>query len=102
MIFQPQPAAIEGDRLSARAALAGPDLCHREAEFVKEASRIGLLPERRCAVRYVAHRPAKRVLQELSRSAGEVEDSTLTIEATGPFDYTPEYRALISDLMLNF
>lgn len=75
---------------------------NREAEFVKEASRIGLLPERRCAVSYVAHRPAKRVLQELSRSAGEVEDSTLTIEATGPFDYTPEYRALISDLMLNF
>jgi hypothetical protein len=39
---------------------------------------------------------------ELDRSGTAVTDEELTIEATGPFDYTPEYRALISDLMLNF
>jgi hypothetical protein len=33
--------------------------------------------------------------------ARSVEEE-LTLEATGPFDYSPEYRALISDLMLNF
>lgn len=75
---------------------------NREKPFLLEAARIGLAPRRRCLVRYVAHRPAKRVLLELDRSGAKVEDTQLTIEATGPFDYTPEYRALISDLMLNF
>ncbi len=75
---------------------------NREGEFVKEASHIGLLLKRRCAVSYVAHRPAKRLLLEFNREGGDVQNSTLRIEATGPFDYTPEYRALISDLMLNF
>ena len=75
---------------------------NREVEFLKEAGRVGLQPRRRCVVRYVPHRPAKRVLLELDRTGGEVEETELTVEATGPFDYTPEYRALISDLMLNF
>lgn len=75
---------------------------NRETEFLKEAGRVALHPVRRCSVRYVARRPPKRVLLELSRSGGAVEEGTLTVEATGPFDYTPEYRALISDLMLNF
>lgn len=75
---------------------------NRELEFLKEAGRVGLHPRRRCVVRYVAHRPAKRVLLELDRSSATVEETELTVEATGPFDYTPEYRALISDLMLNF
>ncbi len=75
---------------------------NRETEFLQESERVGLFPLRRCTVSYVAHRPPKRVLLELARAAGEVEEGTLTVEATGPFDYTPEYRALISDLMLNF
>jgi len=75
---------------------------NREVEFLKEAERIGLLPIRRCMVRYVAQRPAKRVLLELGRSDGSLREEELTIEATGPFDYTPEYRALIRDLMLGF
>ncbi len=41
-------------------------------------------------------------LLELYRSSGEIEETELTVEATGPFDYTPQYRTLISDLMLNF
>jgi len=75
---------------------------NRETEFISEAFRIGLAPIRRCTVRYVAHRPAKRVLLELDRSGNMVKQEELTIEATGPFDYTAEYRALISDLMLGF
>lgn len=75
---------------------------NREMEFRKQAEHVGLMPLRRCTVSYVAHRPPKRVLLEFARSAGEVEEEALTVEATGPFDYTPEYRALISDLMLNF
>lgn len=75
---------------------------NREAEFLREAARIGLVATRRCTVRYVAHRPAKRVMLELARSGATVSQEELTIEASGPFDYTPAYRALISDLMLGF
>ena len=72
----------------------------REDEFLMVAQDHGLHPAKRCVVRYVAHRPPKRLLIELRRHTGEVAESTLTIEATGPFDYTPEYRAMISDLMV--
>ncbi len=88
--------------LSAEGRFAAIIPMNREVEFLREAERVGLLPTRKCSVSYVAHRPPKRVLLELSRTAGEVEEGTLTVEATGPFDYTPEYRAIISDLMLNF
>lgn len=74
----------------------------REKEFLLEARRVGLATVRRCEVRYVAHRPAKRLLLELAGSNTELLEESITIEATGPFDYTPEYRALISDLMVNF
>ncbi len=75
---------------------------NREKHLVREARLSGLIPIRRCVVKYVAHRPAKRVLLEFDRAGGVVLEEALTIENTGPFDYTPEYRALISDLMLNF
>jgi tRNA1Val (adenine37-N6)-methyltransferase len=75
---------------------------NREQEFLLEAQRTGLAPARRCTVRYVAHRPPKRVLLELDRSGRSTNEEELIIEATGPFDYTPEYRVLIGDLMLNF
>lgn len=75
---------------------------NRENAFLREAERMRLFPGRRCVVKYVAHRPAKRVLLELDRVGGAVREEELTIERTGPFDYTPEYRSLISDLMLNF
>lgn len=77
---------------------------NREAELLREATHFGLVPARRCVVRYVAHRPAKRVLLDLARKEEDVRlhEEELTIERTGPFDYSPEYRALISDLMLNF
>lgn len=75
---------------------------NREIEFKQGTARAGLSPSRRCVVQYVAHRPAKRVLLEFNREGGNVREEELTIEATGPFDYTPEYRALISDLMLGF
>lgn len=75
---------------------------NRENAFLREAERMRLFPVRRCVVKYVAHRPAKRLLLELDHASGAVQEEELTIERTGPFDYTPEYRALISDLMLHF
>ncbi len=91
------------ERLSAsegRMAVILPVL--REAEFLKEAGEHGLHLRRRCRVCYVAHRPAKRSLIELSKLEGPVREEELTVEATGPFDYTPEYRELIADLMPGF
>ena len=75
---------------------------NREQELMALAAQVGMKPIRRCVVKYVAHRPAKRVLLELSKLGESLHQEELIIENTGPFDYTPEYRALISDLMLNF
>lgn len=75
---------------------------NREPELIALAADVGLKPVRRCVVRYVAHRPAKRVLLELDRIGASVREEELTVENTGPFDYTPQYRALIADLMLGF
>ncbi|MGV3637354.1 MAG: tRNA1(Val) (adenine(37)-N6)-methyltransferase [Flavobacteriales bacterium] len=75
---------------------------NRERELSNLVAKVGLKPTRRCVVKYVAHRPAKRVLLELSRVGEVLHQEELTVENTGPFDYTPEYRALISDVMLGF
>lgn len=75
---------------------------NREAELVKLAATVGLAPVRRCVVRYVPQRPPKRVLLELDRSGGSAREEELCVERSGPFDYSPEYRALLAELMLNF
>lgn len=72
---------------------------NRGPEFLAEAARAGLSPHRRCIVRYVAHRPPKRLLLELSEADAPCHEEEITVEATGPFDLSPAYRALISDLL---
>lgn len=74
----------------------------REDQLLRMAATVDLRPVRRCTVRYVAHRPPKRVLLELDRDSTGCEQDELTVEATGPFDYTPRYRSLVQDLMLHF
>ncbi len=75
---------------------------NREQELLTLAARIGLAPIRRCVVRYVPHRPPKRVLLELGGREGSQREEELCVERSGPFDYSPEYRALLADLMLGF
>lgn len=75
---------------------------NREQELLTLAARVGLPPVRRCVVRYVPHRPPKRVLLELDRSGRPPRAEELCVERSGPFDYSPEYRALLADLMLGF
>ncbi len=75
---------------------------NREKEFEDHAVRAGLNLKRRCVVRYVGHRPPKRILLEYSRHPATTAQEELTIEGTGPFDYTEEYKAMIQDLMLHF
>lgn len=74
----------------------------RESSFLNEAARHGLFPSRRCTVRYVPQRPPKRVMLELRKERMPMEEEELTVEGSGSFDYAPEYRALIADLIPGF
>ncbi len=71
----------------------------REQVLCMGMAVIGLSPRRRCAVRYVAHRPAKRVMLEFDRSGKLLEDDMLTVEVTGRGDHTSGYRELLTDLV---
>ena len=74
----------------------------RETEFLQLAKNRGLLPSRKCNVAYVPHKQPKRILLELRQNSTNVEETNLTVQATGPFDYSPEYRAMVSDLLPGF
>lgn len=71
----------------------------RDAEFVSLCATHGLFPSRRCALRYVAHRPPKRVLLELRRAPTGCIEEELTVEGEGPKSFTPEARARVADLI---
>ena len=48
------------------------------------------------------HRPPKRVLLELRRRHGPVQEQEITVEGDGPEGYDPAYQSLLSDLMTKF
>lgn len=73
---------------------------NREAEFLREALQVGLHPQRRAAVRYVADQPVKRVMLELARTSSGVAEEELVVES-GPSAASLRYRELLRDLMLN-
>jgi hypothetical protein len=49
----------------------------------------------------MASRPHKRVMLELRREAGGLEQEEVTVENM-PGDFSAEYRALLSDLLMRF
>lgn len=75
---------------------------NRVLDFTGDADQAGLNPSRRCDVRYLASRPPKRMLLELKRGEQALTDEEITVEESGPFDYSEAYRSLLSDLMLKF
>jgi tRNA1Val (adenine37-N6)-methyltransferase len=75
---------------------------NRVLEFKEEADHLGLNPSRECDVRYLASKPPKRMLIELRRGEQATTLEEITIEQSGPFDYSTKYRELLSDLMLKF
>ncbi len=75
---------------------------NRVLDFDGDADQAGLNPSRRCDVRYLASKPPKRVLMELKRGEQATTSEEITVEESGPFDYSPAYRAMLSDLMLKF
>ena len=75
----------------------------RENDLVPIAAKYNLHLVQRCIVSYSPHKTPKRMLVMLKRIKIEtVEESFLTIQNTGPFDYSAEYRAMINDLMIGF
>ncbi len=74
---------------------------NREKDFLAEAALFGLKPRRRCVVRYLGNRPPKRVMLELGRRAEELQLEEITVEDT-PGEFSVEYRALLSDLLMRF
>lgn len=75
---------------------------NREKELLKVAVEHGFHPARRCMVRYLAAKPPKRVMLELRRELMAPTREEIVVEERAPFDYSPPYKALLSDLMLKF
>lgn len=75
---------------------------NREKHLLTAAMERELHITRRCTVRYLASKPPKRVMLELGRSGATSVEEEVTVEVSGPFDYSPRYRELLSDLMLKF
>ncbi len=73
----------------------------RLAELEKVAATEGFSLSRICEVSYRLGKPPKRVLIELSRGNHAPVLEELTVE-TGTGKPTPEFRALLSDLELDF
>lgn len=74
---------------------------NREHVLRIHADVVGIRPKRRCIVRYLADRAPKRVMLEMWRGAPLLEFEEIIVEKT-PGDYSPEYRSLLSDLLLKF
>jgi tRNA1Val (adenine37-N6)-methyltransferase len=72
----------------------------RESEFLQVMGAIGLGPSRRCAVRYLEHRPAKRVLLELTSALTEHPHSSELVVEHAPGQWTEAYRTVMRDLLL--
>ena len=75
---------------------------NRVLDFDGDADQAGLHPSRQCDVRYLASKPPKRMLLELRRGQQATTNEEITVEESGPLDYSDKYRELLSDLMLRF
>ena len=75
---------------------------NRVLDFDGQAEQAGLSASRQCDVRYLASKPPKRMLLELRRGEQATTTEEITLEESGPFDYSPKYRELLADLMLKF
>lgn len=72
---------------------------NRETEFVQCAATAGFHLSRRSPLRYVAHRPAKRVMLDMARYQGPVLEWEIVVEGEGPKLFSAEARKLVADLI---
>ncbi|MGB3869641.1 MAG: methyltransferase [Flavobacteriales bacterium] len=74
----------------------------RLAEVIALAASRRFNPSRKCLVYFMANKLPKRVLLEFSRKFDQAEElSELNVQLV-PGEFSPEYRALLSDLDLHF
>ncbi len=74
---------------------------NREKELIALLARNSIHPSRRCELKYLEDRPAKRLLFELSRDRKEVRPEVLVVE-NDPGEFTLQYRYLLKDFLLKF
>ena len=74
---------------------------NREKELIDLLACFGIHPSRRCELKYLEDRPAKRLLLEFSRDRKEVRAEVLVVE-NAPGEFTLQYRYLLKDFLLKF
>lgn len=74
---------------------------HRLGEVLAIAAKHGFAPLRECVVRYLAHKPPKRIMVELARGSHAPERGELAVQ-DGQGAFTAEYRWLLRDLEEDF
>lgn len=77
----------------------------QQAQWLRQAQRVGLFPQRTLTVRPMPYKAPNRLLLELSRDASpsRVEEAELTIRFdTGRLDYTEAYKEMLAPFLLDF
>src|SRR5690606_11516108 len=89
------------DHLSDRGKFACIIPINREKELIGLLSSFSIHPSRRCELKYLEDRPAKRLLLEFSRDRKEMRPEVLVVE-NAPGEFTLQYRYLLKDFLLKF
>lgn len=74
----------------------------RLVELIALAAAHGFHLSRKCLVYYLSNKAPKRVLVEFSRQFDGQEERTELVVEQVPGEFSPEYRALLSDVKLHF
>lgn len=74
---------------------------NREKELIGVLSDLAIYPSRRCELRYLEDRPAKRLLLEFDRKGTEVKEELLIVEHQ-PGEFTLQYKYMLKDFLLKF
>ena len=73
----------------------------REKEMLQYLDRCGLRVQRRCQLKYLEERPAKRLLLEVDRKSEKLKEEVLIVEHS-PGEFTLQYKYLLRDFLLKF
>ena len=74
---------------------------NREKDLIGSLAAHGIHPSRRCELKYLEDRSAKRLLLEFRRDRKDVSPEVLVVEHR-PGEFTLQYRYLLKDFLLKF
>ena len=92
---------VVSDHLSDQGRFACIIPINREKELIGTLVPFSIHPSRRCELKYLEDRPAKRLLLEFARDRKEVRPEVLVVE-NAPGEFTLQYRYLLKDFLLKF